>query len=228
MRAVHLVLGGARGTALAGVGTRRVGGSTPRVGEVGQSGFRCLRGRDIADQCAVRSTQRHMRAAGRRIPAVPGGKKSVKEAAGRAARSDNATAASEEQRVTDMDNDQTSDEVTVETTSVFRADFLNELDAPAQTGSRERGIRGRRTSGGLGVAGRQTGTERRIALPARPAHHVGRPASRQRHLPRRRDRQPSSRRIPVGKQRIPRRRCRQPQRHLRQPRARGFGRAGKR
>src|SRR3984957_19725865 len=31
-----------------------------------------------------------------------------------------------------MDND--SDEVTVETTSVFRADFLNELDAPAQTG----------------------------------------------------------------------------------------------
>ena len=31
--------------------------------------------------------------------------------------------------------DQTSDEVTVETTSVFRADFLNELDAPAATGS---------------------------------------------------------------------------------------------
>ena len=35
--------------------------------------------------------------------------------------------------MTDMDND--SDEVTVETTSVFRADFLNELDAPAQTGA---------------------------------------------------------------------------------------------
>ncbi|WP_420329631.1 glycogen accumulation regulator GarA [Mycobacterium lepromatosis] len=31
--------------------------------------------------------------------------------------------------------DQTSDEVTVETTSVFRADFLNELDAPAQAGA---------------------------------------------------------------------------------------------
>ena len=31
--------------------------------------------------------------------------------------------------------DQTSDELTVETTSVFRADFLNELDAPAATGS---------------------------------------------------------------------------------------------
>ncbi|MGZ8802552.1 MAG: peptide-binding protein, partial [Mycobacterium sp.] len=27
--------------------------------------------------------------------------------------------------------DQTSDDLTVETTSVFRADFLNELDAPA-------------------------------------------------------------------------------------------------
>jgi pSer/pThr/pTyr-binding forkhead associated (FHA) protein len=41
-------------------------------------------------------------------------------------------AACEEQRVTDKDND-SSEEVTVETTSVFRADFLNELDAPAPT-----------------------------------------------------------------------------------------------
>jgi pSer/pThr/pTyr-binding forkhead associated (FHA) protein len=48
---------------------------------------------------------------------------------------DDAAAASEEQRVTEKDNDQTSDEVTVETTSVFRADFLNELDAPAQAGT---------------------------------------------------------------------------------------------
>src|SRR3978361_1270188 len=48
---------------------------------------------------------------------------------------DSAIAASEEQRVTDKDNDLTSDEVTVETTSVFRADFLNELDAPAPTGT---------------------------------------------------------------------------------------------
>ena len=31
--------------------------------------------------------------------------------------------------------DQTSDELTVETTSVFRADFLNELDAPAAAGT---------------------------------------------------------------------------------------------
>lgn len=36
--------------------------------------------------------------------------------------------------MTDNDNDQISDDVTVETTSVFRADFLNELDAPAQSG----------------------------------------------------------------------------------------------
>ena len=37
--------------------------------------------------------------------------------------------------MTDKDNDQTSEEVTVETTSVFRADFLNELDAPAAAGA---------------------------------------------------------------------------------------------
>src|SRR4029077_6432032 len=47
--------------------------------------------------------------------------------------------ASEEQRVTEKDHnsgaDQASDEVTVETTSVFRADFLNELDAPAAAGT---------------------------------------------------------------------------------------------
>ncbi|CKV04933.1 glycogen accumulation regulator GarA [Mycobacterium tuberculosis] len=35
----------------------------------------------------------------------------------------------------DIEKDQTSDEVTVETTSVFRADFLSELDAPAQAGT---------------------------------------------------------------------------------------------
>ena len=40
--------------------------------------------------------------------------------------------ASEEQWVTDKDfnSGADSEEVTVETTSVFRADFLNELDAP--------------------------------------------------------------------------------------------------
>lgn len=36
--------------------------------------------------------------------------------------------------MTDMGNDQNFEEVTVETTSVFRADFVNELDAPAQVG----------------------------------------------------------------------------------------------
>jgi len=43
--------------------------------------------------------------------------------------------------VTDRDNDETSDDVTVETTSVFRADFLNELDAPATAGG-ESGVSG--------------------------------------------------------------------------------------
>ncbi|PXX11119.1 pSer/pThr/pTyr-binding forkhead associated (FHA) protein [Mycolicibacterium moriokaense] len=56
-----------------------------------------------------------------------------------AARPDIATAASKEQRVTEKDHnsgaDQTSDELTVETTSVFRADFLNELDAPPAAGA---------------------------------------------------------------------------------------------
>ena len=41
--------------------------------------------------------------------------------------------------MTDMDSgsqqDQNADEATVETTSVFRADFLSELDAPAQAGA---------------------------------------------------------------------------------------------
>ena len=41
--------------------------------------------------------------------------------------------------MTDKDNDQTSGEVTMETTSVFHADFLNEInepDAPAATGTK--------------------------------------------------------------------------------------------
>ena len=37
--------------------------------------------------------------------------------------------------MTENDNDQTTEDPSVETTSVFRADFLSELDAPAQTGS---------------------------------------------------------------------------------------------
>ncbi len=37
--------------------------------------------------------------------------------------------------MTDNDNHQATDDATVETTSVFRADFLSELDAPAQADS---------------------------------------------------------------------------------------------
>ncbi|MGV0633417.1 glycogen accumulation regulator GarA [Mycolicibacillus trivialis] len=37
--------------------------------------------------------------------------------------------------MTENDSNQDSDDVTAETTSVFRADFLSELDAPAQVGS---------------------------------------------------------------------------------------------
>src|ERR1700739_2321892 len=40
---------------------------------------------------------------------------------------------SQEEQVTDKDNKQVSEDVAVETTSVFRTEFLNELDAPAQT-----------------------------------------------------------------------------------------------
>ena len=60
------------------------------------------------------------------------------------------------------------------------------------------------------------------------ADHVGGSASRQRHLPRRRHRQPSPRRVPPGGRRVPGRRRRQPQRHLRQPRAGRLGGARQR
>jgi hypothetical protein len=103
------------------------------------------------------------------------------------AQPDNTAEASEEQRVTEKDNDQTSDEVTVETTSVFRADFLNELDAPAQAGA-ETAV--------SGVEGLPVGSA--LLVVKRGTDHVGRPPSRQRHLPRRRHRQPSARGIPVG------------------------------
>src|SRR5260370_35658209 len=80
---------------------------------------------------------------------------------GWAARPDIATAASKKQRVTEMDHnsgpDQTSDDVTVETTSVFRADFLNELDARATAGA----------------AGAVSGVEGRPAGPALLAVHGG-------------------------------------------------------
>src|ERR1700747_3012686 len=91
---------------------------------------------------------------------------------GRAARSDNATAASEEQRVTDMDSgrqeEQIPDEVTVETTSVFRADFLSELDAPAQAGTESAvsGVEGLPAGSALLVG--QRGTNAGWAVLVRP------------------------------------------------------------
>src|ERR1700728_4571704 len=96
---------------------------TPDRGRT-RTAIRCRRlsggGRHIGLPCAVRSSHRWPQRVGSRSDRT---------------QPDNAAAVSEEQRVTDKDNDLTSDEVTVETTSVFRADFLNELDAPAQSSS---------------------------------------------------------------------------------------------
>lgn len=44
--------------------------------------------------------------------------------------------------MTDNDKDDTSGEVTAETTSVFRADFATELEAPAQAGADVSGVEG--------------------------------------------------------------------------------------
>ena len=105
----------------------------------------------------------------------------------------------------------------METTSVFRADFLNEVDAPAAAGDRERGLGCRGAARGIGAAGRQARPQCGFAVPAGPAHHVGGAASRQRHLSRRRHRQPPPRRVPAGERRLPGGRRRQPERHLCQP-----------
>src|SRR5258707_10201172 len=56
-----------------------------------------------------------------------------------------------------MDKDQTSDEVTAETTSVFRADFLNELDAPAQAGTESAGSGGEGLPAGSALLGVKRG-----------------------------------------------------------------------
>ena len=76
------------------------------------------------------------------------------------------------------EKDETSDEVTVETTSVFRADFLNDLDAPASPSgdTSVSGVEG--AAGWFGVAGGQTRAQRRVVVPAGPADDVGRPPSR--------------------------------------------------
>ena len=78
----------------------------------------------------------------------------------------------------------------------------------------------RRAAGGLGAAGRQARSQRRLALPARPLHHERRPPPGQRHLPRRRHRLAPARRVPPRRGGVRGRGRRQPQRHVRQPRAR--------
>lgn len=84
-------------------------------------------------------------------------------------RTDIATAASEEQRVTENDTSSgpdSTEEVTVETTSVFRADFLNELDAPAAAGtdSSVSGVEGLPTGSALLVVKRGPNAGSRFLL----------------------------------------------------------------
>jgi pSer/pThr/pTyr-binding forkhead associated (FHA) protein len=68
--------------------------------------------------------------------------------------------------VTDKDNDLPSEDVTVETTSVFRADFLNELDAPATVGTESpvSGVEGLPTGSALLVVKRGPNAGSRFLL----------------------------------------------------------------
>ena len=66
---------------------------------------------------------------------------------------------------------------------------------------RSRGV-GRRVAELLGNACREARPKRWIAVPAGSAGHIRRAPSRQPHLPRRRQRQPTARRVPKGKRRI--------------------------
>jgi len=77
--------------------------------------------------------------------------------------------------VTENDNDQDSDDVTAETTSVFRADFLSELDAPAQVGSDSAvsGVEGLPAGSALLVVKRGPNAGSRF-LPDRPITSSGR------------------------------------------------------
>src|ERR1700743_176422 len=143
---------------------------------------------------------------------------------------DNAKAVSEEQRVTDKDHDQTSDEVTVETTSVFRADFLNELDAPAQTGSETAvsGVEGLPVGSALLVVKRGPNAGSRFLLDP-PTTSAGRPPHSDIFPdPASCRRRPRARRIRVGARGVPGGRRRQPEWPLRHPRAGRLSRAGQR
>jgi len=102
-------------------------------------------------------------------------------------------------------NDHTPDERSEEITAGFPAGFVGELDASAATGTEagEWAVEELPTDSALLVVTR--GPKRRIAVPAGSAHHIGRSASRQRHLPRRHHRQPPARRVPPGRRAIPNR-----------------------
>ena len=78
--------------------------------------------------------------------------------------------------------------------------LIDELDTSTDT-----------TEAGVWKAGSPSGSAmlvvkrgpNRIAIPAGSAGYIGRAASRQRHLPRRRQRQPTARRVSTGNRRIP-------------------------
>ena len=85
-------------------------------------------------------------------------------------------------------------------------------------GGRPRGC-GRVAARRVGAARREARAQRRQPVPAGPGRDDCGAAPRQRHLPRRRDRQSPACRVPPRGRRLLRARRRQPQRHLRQPRA---------
>ena len=133
--------------------------------------------------------------------------------------------------MTDKDHnsgaDQTSDELTVETTSVFRADFLNELDAPASAGSEGAvwGVEGLPAGSALLVVKRGPNAGSRFLLD-QPTTSAGRHPDSDIFL----DDVTVSRRHAEFRleRRVPGRRRRQPQRHLRKSGARRFRCAGQR
>src|SRR4029077_6418023 len=105
--------------------------------------------------------------------------------------------------VTEKDRDQTSDEVTGETTSAFpSADFLNEPDAPVGADSAVSGVEALPPGSALIVVKRGPNAGSRFLLD-QPVT-----SARQRHFSRRRHREPPARGVPVGERRIPRRRRR--------------------
>ena len=120
--------------------------------------------------------------------------------------------------------DQTSDDLTVETTSVFRADFLNELDAPAAAGTEGAvsGVEGLPVGSALLVVKRGPNAGSRFLLD-QPTTSAGRHPDSDIFL----DDVTVSRRhaeFRLENARVPGRRRGQPQRHLRQQ---GTGRLGR-